>query len=472
MSKKRKFQPEVSPEVERMAEMVRREAAKRLAPNATYEERREMAARVMSEVLWTDEERDLRESVTDAEEIEVDGIRYRRLSQPSSARYYGRWGPHDIEESLYRQIGVRNGPTIKPLELRVGMIAKHMTPDFARIVGELGAHATSRELEGILRAVGMVPPERAFLERRCKQMACEVAEEIERLEAHTRERMEAPTEVASISAGLDRFAVRMAELANDESATTSRTEPYQRTPPPPKEYHFRKAWVGSLTIYDKDGKELHTWRYATDADSDAEALAKRVTADIEWLREANPGITVRCIQDAAPELRVLPEVLEDKGIPVDRLIDFEHLAGYLDAVVDACESEGDPSNMKGWYRGELLRDDDAIDRIHGSLQARALGLEVGSRAQAAVGDALSYIANRKDMMRYATAYAANLPIGSGATESTCWTMQRRVKRAGQSWEPPGLRGVLALRSLVLSDRWPVAWAGYAAKNRAEVTCVC
>jgi hypothetical protein len=79
-------------------------------------------------------------------------------------------------------------------------------------------------------------------------------------------------------------------------------------------------------------------------------------------------------------------------------------------------------------------------------------------------------------MRYASHYAANLPIGSGATEGTCWQMQGRVKRPGQSWgsvlEPdkpartPGLNGVMTTRGLVLSDRWDAAWPAYAAKHRS------
>ena len=55
-------------------------------------------------------------------------------------------------------------------------------------------------------------------------------------------------------------------------------------------------------------------------------------------------------------------------------------------------------------------------------------------------------------MRYATHYAANLPIGSGATESSCFQMQQRVKLPGQSWESV-LDGILAMRSLALSGRW-------------------
>ena len=91
------------------------------------------------------------------------------------------------------------------------------------------------------------------------------------------------------------------------------------------------------------------------------------------------------------------------------------------------------------------------------------------RMQHAVAAALRYI--RSARRRWLSdSHAANLPIGSGATESTCWQMQQRVKLPGQSWDTSGLRGILAMRALVLSDRWSVAWQPYAAKHRKQV-CV-
>lgn len=66
------------------------------------------------EALWLDEQEDLLALVTDHEQIEIDGRRYARLKQKSTAIYYGRWGKHQIEEWLYREAGVRNGPTVKP----------------------------------------------------------------------------------------------------------------------------------------------------------------------------------------------------------------------------------------------------------------------------------------------------------------------------------------------------------------------
>lgn len=455
-----------------LAEMIDRAIRERLGEGSTFEQRQEMAAALSSDALWLREDQELRQAITKADEVVVEGRRYHRLEQPSSATYHGRWGSHEIEEALYREVGVHNGPTVKPIELRVGII-EHMTPDMARIVGELSADRSSRGVERTLRATGLVPPSRAFLAKHTTEMGIEIADQVGDLEQVARDADVVPIEVASVSTGLDRMSVRMSEPADPETACAPRrTEPYQRTPPPPKEHHYRKAWVGSTSIYDAKGNELHTWRYAAPADADPATLAARVAKDVAWIVKAHPGVPVHCVQDAAPELERLPEALASvlpTNANVVELVDFEHLMEYLDDVVDACEPEGDPHDMKGWYRNELLRDDGAIDKIWRNLRALAKRLPGrGTDARNTVAAALSYIRFRKAKMRYASHYAANLPIGSGATESTCWQMQQRVKLPGQSWDVPGLRGVLAMRALVLSDRWPTAWPRYAATHRREV----
>ena len=111
----------VSDVARRLMLEVRREVRERLGPDATFEQRRDAAAALTSDMLWLDTDEDLREAITTAEEIEVEGRRYRRLDQSSSATYHSRWGSHPIEEPLYREVGVHNGPTIKPIELRVGI---------------------------------------------------------------------------------------------------------------------------------------------------------------------------------------------------------------------------------------------------------------------------------------------------------------------------------------------------------------
>lgn len=462
-------------DVARLAAAVQREIDARLGPNATFEQRQDAALQVMSEALQKRADDDLQQMVTEDEEVDVDGRTYRRLEQRSSATYQGRWGPHVIEEALYREVGVRNGPTIKPIELRAGLI-EHMTPDMARMVGELSAASSSRQIEHTLRATGYASPSRSFLEKRVGAMSSKIADAVATLESSARTLEEIPASVASISCGLDRLSVRMAERVTGEQgevAHATRAEPYERTPPPLKDHHYRKAWAASVTMYDAAGTELHTLRYGTDAAADSAMLADRVANDVVAVMRARPGIPLHCVQDAAPELRVLPEALA-RAVPANtavvELVDFEHLMEYLDAVVDACEPAGDPHSWKSWYRHELLRDDRAIDRIFAKLRRLARKLprvEESTNARTAVAKALSYIRRRRSKMRYASHYAANLPIGSGATESTCWQMQQRIKRAGQSWEH-GLRGVMAVRGLVLSERWTSAWPAYAATHRKEV----
>lgn len=468
--------------VTKLAEMIDREVHRRLGPKSTFMQRNRMRAEIVKEAAFQAEGGDLQRLTTDDDEVDEEDGRYVRLEQQSSATYFGCWGPHTIEEPLYRKIGVRNGPTIKPIERRAGIV-EHMTPDMACMVGALGACHSSREVERILFRTGHVPPGRAFLEKRGSNLAQSVAADVPALEVAARATEMIPPEVASVSCGLDRMSVRVNEPASPESPPRrKRTEPYVRRAPAPQDAHWRKAWAGSMSLYDGAGKELRTLMYGAEASADQNALADRVAADVAAIVAAHPDVKVHCVQDAAPELRAMPEALVRAmhGTAFVDLVDIEHLArDYLDEVVDACEPVGDPHDMKGWYRSELLRDDSAIDRIWRKLRDLGKTLPTArAEARSAVAAALTYIRHRKDKMRYASHYAANLPIGSGATEGTCWQMQARVKRPGQSWQSvehlnhprraPRLNGVMTTRGLVLSERWDAAWDAHAANHQQDL----
>ncbi len=104
-------------------------------------------------------------------------------------------------------------------------------------------------------------------------------------------------------------------------------------------------------------------------------LADRVAADVAWIVHTHPGVPVHCVQDAGPELRALPQalarVLPAETVPVV-LVDFEHLMGYLDEVVEACEPDGDPRDMKGWYMRQRAEAIGGIGLILGGFKV-ALG---------------------------------------------------------------------------------------------------
>lgn len=73
---------------------------------------------------------------------------------------------------------------------------------------------------------------------------------------------------------------------------------------------------------------------------------------------------------------------------------------------------------------------------------------------APVRQAIGYFFHNRHRMHYAAYRQAGLPIGSGTIESACKTVvQQRMKQAGMRWSRPGAQAMLALRCLLLSDRW-------------------
>ncbi len=71
-----------------------------------------------------------------------------------------------------------------------------------------------------------------------------------------------------------------------------------------------------------------------------------------------------------------------------------------------------------------------------------------------VRQAIGYLFRNRHRMDYASFRQQGFPIGSGTIESACKTVvQARMKQAGMRWSRNGAQSMLALRCLLLSDRW-------------------
>jgi uncharacterized protein (DUF2267 family) len=76
-----------------------------------------------------------------------------------------------------------------------------------------------------------------------------------------------------------------------------------------------------------------------------------------------------------------------------------------------------------------------------------------------VTKALRYLFHNRWRMRYREFRQAGCPIGSGVIESACKVVvQARMKQAGMQWSRTGAPAMLALRSVLLSDRWALVEA--------------
>ncbi len=402
-----------------------------------------------------------------------------RVHQPGTAVYLSLFGELRVQRRTYREVGVRNGPTVVAVELLAGII-EGATPAFAfNVTQGYGMH-DMRQHGLVLQSSHRHAPPRATLERLAKRLAERIDEQCPSIEPIVRARNPCPEGTRAISVGLDRASTPMAEprpAGTGKKPRRSRKKPRVRAVPPPIEVNYRMAYVGTVAFLDEHGETLAVRRYAAPASSCPEDLCARMAADIEAALRRQPGSTVQVVQDGAPEMwNLMREALRPLRRPgmvtkyfeaIDLMHLFEHLS---DALIARGEDEVTRARtLVDWKTGLLARDT-AIDAIEADLQGNLTGLSDSARK--VVSEKLTYLKNNKDRMRYASLVRRGLCLGSGVTESAAKTViNQRTKGAGQRWKDPGLRGVLTVRSILQSDRLPAFWVHFSRLYVANVSCV-
>lgn len=177
---------------------------------------------------------------------------------------------------------------------------------------------------------------------------------------------------------------------------------------------------------------------------------------VEWdagLKEgATPALAYAMCEGYA--WRLLREALVQQA-PVEtwyEAIDRHHLLERLGEVMQLARltESWRQSQLAAWSQ-ELDEDDGAIDRIASFI--RKLRDERKGPTREKLEAHVVYLDNHVEQMRYRTLRQAGLPVGSGTTEGPCKSLvMTRAKRCGQRWHPEGLRSVLTLRALQMSER--------------------
>jgi hypothetical protein len=409
------------------------------------------------------------------DEVLVEGVPYKR-HQPGTWTYHGLSGRLEVPRDTYRQKGVRNGPTVVPLELVAGIV-EGATPALAYNVAHGYAQHDMRQHGDALSAAHRVPPPRATLERLAKRIAAAAIEQAPRIESKLRRVEKVPEGAHAISLGLDRTSTPMAEERPEDAPPKpepKRSKPRVRQAPPPIDVNYRMAYVGTASIVDSQGHALVTRRYAAPACDDPAPLVGRMMCDVQAMLGRCPTLNVGVVQDGAPEmwsvtrdgLASLAEqgVLDSWNEGVDRC----HLLGRLNGALEICGlGPGERAETLSTWKEQLDLKDSAIDSIERDLRHRYAELPLDKQER--LWEHLVYLRNNKDRMRYVTLAVQGLPIGSGVTEGAAKTViGQRTKKSGQHWSEPGLRGVLCLRAIHLSDRLPAFWVHFAGGYKAEV----
>lgn len=154
-----------------------------------------------------------------------------------------------------------------------------------------------------------------------------------------------------------------------------------------------------------------------------------------------------------------------------RILDFPHGAEYVAQVGQAVFGAGTAaaSEWLGAQLHELKHGDPhtvlgTLRGLHSELAASGAASEV----LGVIATSLAYLEKRQAQIRYAEFVAQGYPIGSGATESANkLVMEARLKGAGMHWARAHVNPMVALRTIVCSDRWEEAWPQINARLRAQ-----
>lgn len=471
--------PDSSP-ITDVAHALRRAVDAQVGPEASFEAREAAALAVTNEAtrqFLHDELRAIAER--HGSQVEVAGRLYQR-HEPGTVRYYTLCGAIDLERWTYREIGVRNGPTVVPLDLEAGLV-EQATPALGYRVALGYAKAHMRSCEEDMQADHRCPPSRSTLERMAKAIGTEAKRVAPRLLARVRSAEQIPDGAVAIALGLDRAAVPMEEdLEAGEGPATRRKVreiPYIRQKPEPIDVRYRMAYVGTLSFHDAEGQLLGSRCYTAAAHEDpTERLVAPLMADLRRALRQNPTVAVGVVQDGAPEFwHLLPPavVAEPQVTQYYEAIDRYHVNDHLAAVLRVLEPDAAAraAQLSRW-NDQLDHNDKAIYRIRETI--RAAYADAGTRqdetTRAQLEPHVTYLDNNASLMRYARLRAVGLPVGSGVTEAACKSViQQRTNGRSQRWRPDGLEAVLTLRSIQVSDRLPRFWANLARTYRKEVT---
>lgn len=368
------------------------------------------------------------------ERVACDGATWRSLGADEKT-YFTAAGPVTITRRLFRKEGQHNGPTLDVVGARAGVVGDGWLPGAATAMAHLLQQGTAREAETTADRMGRLPYSRSSFERIGHAVGALYVQQRLDIEGELVEELVVPEEARSVSIAADRVAVPTEEIEIDEDANE----------------HVKRAWhmahVAALTLHDGKGRALHTVRYACMPEGDIAGIEQSLQGDLLHVLARCPNLAVVKLADGAEEMRrrldIITEGVADGAFD---MVDFWHAIEKVGAAAQAIAKGRVGEQLVSQWKFWLLNCNDGAARVRRDLiEYRGLG---------AVDEAITYIDNQRDRMRYAQARARGLPIGSGNVEASCKSIVRqRMVRGGARWKSePGER-VLHLRALAQSDRW-------------------
>ncbi len=423
-----------------------------ITPNATYKfERRlerlfrELARLILQRTVRRLESDDRNQTVAS---FDFGGESYRRNRRTSSS-IDTRFGPITYQRWFFQNTQA-NSPGLAPLDVRLGVMAKRMTPALAEVTGRLAADL----------------PQQAALDMLDERFAARPS-----VEAYRRVVAELATEVRSVH---DEQAIeqliqwieqaRKSDGKHDVLLQVGRDGVFVQTRP-----CWEEASCGTLAVYDRNRNRVGTIYLGEMPESEQPTMTGRLTRVIQGVLGGIGGQVpiLRYVTDAGCHPQAYyRDVLSKMKHPVTgrRLqwswgVDFFHACEYVSQLAASIFGTGSERAI-AWaqeQRHALRHECDAVAKVvaRAAQQKRRHGLK-GTKKD--YQGALNYLKKYRKHMDFAERKKRGDPIGSGITEAGCKVIfNQRLKQSGMRWHRQTGQYIVDLRTANRSGIWSRIW---------------
>ena len=380
--------------------------------------------------------------------FDFDGQSYRRNRRTTNS-IDTRFGAVSFDR-WYFQNTQGESPGIAPLDVRLGIVAKRMTPALAEVTGRLAADLPQQAARDMLtERFGFTMSVEAY-----RRVVAELATHVRCV--HDEEAIKQLVDWIEQA--------RKSEGKHDILLQVGRDGVFVQTRP-----CWEEASCGTIAVYDRNRERVGTIYLGQMPESDQPTMTKRLTEVIQGVLRASGSqvLKLRYVTDAGchPQayyrdvLCKMKHPLTGRRLKWSWCVDFFHACEYVSKLAASLFGTGSEEAQR-WaqeQRHTLRHEQDGIKTViaRAAQQKRRGGLK-GPKKDFA--PALNYLKKYKSHMDYAERKRQGDPIGSGITEAGCKVIfNQRLKQSGMRWHRATGQHIVDLRTANRSGIWGRIW---------------
>lgn len=214
-------------------------------------------------------------------------------------------------------------------------------------------------------------------------------------------------------------------------------------------------------------KKKDEWRVPTDNISyfsrlaDAQTFTRLAGVEVRRRGVSQAG-RVAAVGDGAEWVQGFTDQHRPDAV---RILDLMHACEYLSKIAQAGWAKERVEGPVWFERQRQVLKQPGPRPVLGTVR----DLREAHPHLTAIAESLAYLEKRVGQMQYPTFQADGWPIGSGMVESgNKLVVEARLKGAGMHWARAHVSPMVALRSVVCSDRWDEAWSPLQGRLRQQV----